>query len=85
MNQYCLLQAPDGGSEAGCWRLLGELVVADLRSLELGPRLVCEAVARDGMRKVAAAIGEYPEPVQVNTDRLLVRPHINTEYWTVIG
>ena len=65
MNQYCLLQAPDGGSPAGCWRLLGELVVADLRSLELGQRLVCEAVARDGMRKVAAAIGEYPEPVQV--------------------
>ena len=55
-------------------------MVADLRSLELGPRLVCEAVARDGMRKVAATIGEYPEPVQVNTDHLLVRPHLNTEY-----
>ena len=40
-------------------------MVADLRSLELGQRLVCEAVARDGMRKVAASIGEYPEPVQV--------------------
>ena len=65
MNKDCLFQAPDGGSQAGCWRLLGELVVADLRSLELGPRLVCETVARDGMRKVAAAIGEYPEPVQV--------------------
>ena len=56
--------------------------MADLRSLELGQRLVCETVARDGMRKVAASIGAYPEPVQVgvNTDRLLVRPHINTEY-----
>ena len=82
MNQHCLLQAPAGGSQAGCWRLLGELVVADLRSLELGQRLVCETVARDGMRKVAAAIGAYPEPVQggVKTDRLLVRTHLNTEY-----
>ena len=46
-------------------RLMGEMVVADLASVSLDTeRIISEAVARDGMRKVIAGIGSYPEFVQ---------------------
>ena len=48
-----------------CVRLMGEMVVADLASVSLDTeRIISEAVARDGMRKVIAGIGSYPEFVQ---------------------
>ena len=46
-------------------RLMGELVVADLMDLVPGQeKMICEDVARDGMRKVISNIGGYPENIQ---------------------